>query len=252
METIRALIVDDESLGRERVRALLGRHADVSVAGECAGGPEAVEAIRTHHPDLVFLDVQMPELDGFGVIRAIGATRMPAVIFVTAYDEHALDAFEVHAIDYLLKPIDIDRFDVALDRARRLVHSAALGAAEARLHRLLNDVAPRRPLERVLVKARSKTYFVRLDTVDWIEAAGNYVRLHAEGRQHLVRITMGALEERLDPSLFMRIHRSAIVNLDRVRELIPTDNGESTVVLTDGTTLTLSRGYRDRLESFKH
>ena len=241
---IRALIVDDEPFARAGVRLQLKRAPDVEVVGECANGLEAVEAIERLAPDLVFLDVQMPELDGFGVVAAVGAERMPAVVFVTAFDEHALRAFEVHALDYLLKPIDDERFARALERARERLRDG--GVRE--LREALAGLAERpEPLERVAVKARGRVYFVEVADVDWIEAADNYVSLHVGRDTHLVQGTLSALERRLDPKRFLRVHRSAIVNLARVRELRPLFHGEYRIALADGTELTSGRSYRDAL-----
>ena len=248
---LRTLIVDDEPLGRERIRTLLQDDPGVLVIGECRDGREAVEAIRAQQPDLVFLDVQMPELDGFGVIQAIGVEQMPAVIFITAYDAYAVHAFEVHALDYLLKPFDVDRFADAFQRAAALIRRRHKVDLDQRLVGLINDLQPAtKGLERLMIKTPQRIYFVRTDEVDWIEAAGNYVRLHADGKTHLLRQTMNALERQLDPDRFLRIHRSTIVNVDRVRELNRMFNGEYEVRLNDGTTLTLSRGYRSQLDRF--
>ena len=246
----RILIVDDEPLARERIRTLLAERTDVETVGECRDGQEAVEAIHSLAPDLVFLDVQMPELDGFGVIEAVGAEAMPAVIFVTAYDQHALRAFEVHALDYLLKPFDIERFNEALDRALRLLDHRS-DAVSQKLARLLDDLgtAPSH-LDRLMIKSRARIYFVRVDEIDWIEAAGNYLRLHTGTDTHLLRQTMTRMEDQLDPNQFIRIHRSTIVNVDRVKELQSLFSGDYEVTLTDGTKLTLSRSYRDRLDRF--
>jgi two-component system LytT family response regulator len=238
---IRALVVDDEPLARRGIRVRLERAADVEVIGESANGPEAVAAIRELSPDLVFLDVQMPGLDGFGVVEQVGAERMPPVVFVTAYDAHALKAFDVHALDYLLKPIDDERFDVAVERARRrITERAALGRQLAAVLAELRD-------RRILIKDRGKVIIVNEADVDWVEAEGDYVRIHTGGRGHLLRETMAAMAERLDPARFARIHRSTIVNVSRIRELKPHPNREYTVVLHDGTRLKLSRGYRDAL-----
>lgn len=248
---LRTLIVDDEPLGRERIRTLLADTPDVVLVGECQDGHEAVEAIRTHQPDLVFLDVQMPELDGFGVIRSVGVEHMPAVIFVTAYDEYALDAFEVHALDYLLKPFDVARFSEALERATQWIFQRQPTDLDRRLTRLLDDVQPAGvALRRLMIKTHQRLYFIRTEEVDWIEAAGNYVRLHAGGKVHLLRQTMNTLESQLDPDQFLRIHRSTIINVDRVKEFNRMFNGEYEVRLDDGTKLTLSRGYRSQLDRF--
>ncbi len=239
---IRALVVDDEPLARRGIRVRLERAADVEVIGESANGPEAVAAIRELSPDLVFLDVQMPALDGFGVVEQVGAEHMPPVVFVTAYDAHALKAFDVHALDYLLKPIDDERFDVAVARARRRITERT--AVGRQLAAVLAEVRDRR----VLIKDRGKVIIVNEADVDWVEAEGDYVRVHTGGRGHLLRETMAAMAERLDPARFARIHRSTIVNVSRIRELKPHPNREYTVVLHDGTRLKLSRGYRDALQ----
>ena len=248
METISTLIVDDEPLARERLRVLLGADPEVEVAGECADGFEAEEAIRSLAPDLVFLDVQMPERDGFGVVEAVGVDRFPVVVFVTAYDQHALRAFEVHALDYLLKPFDEERFARTLARAKAQVRSVADGDVQRRVLSLVEELRARPAhLERVMVKTGGHLAFVRTDEIDWIKAEGNYVRLHAGGAAYMLRETISNLEAQLDPERFLRIPRSTIVNLDRVAEIHPLFHGEYRVVLRDGTKLTLSRGYRDRL-----
>ena len=249
MSAIRALVVDDEPFAREGVRFLLEREPDVEIVGECSNGLEAVEAILDLGPSLVLLDVQMPELDGFGVVETVGAARMPAVIFVTAYDEHAVRAFDVNALDYLLKPIVEERFAVALERARsRIGERTAPGDVERRLAALLESVRPEPEyLDRLVVKSPGRIQFVEVDEVDWFGAADNYVELHAGRQTHLVHGTLAALERRLDPRRFVRIHRSAIVIVDRVRELNPLFHGEYRVVLADGTALTSGRTYREVL-----
>jgi two-component system, LytTR family, response regulator len=244
---MRALIVDDEPLARRGIRVRLERATDVEVIGESPNGVEAVAAIQSLLPDLVFLDVQMPGLDGFGVVEQVGAERMPPVVFVTAYDAHALKAFDVHALDYLLKPIDDERFDVAIARARRRVHERAAMAERAAVGRQLAAVLAEVRDRRILIKDRGKVIIVSEADVDWVEAEGDYVRVHTGGRGHLLRETMAAMAERLDPARFARIHRSTIVNVSRIRELKPHPNREYTVVLHDGTRLKLSRGYRDAL-----
>jgi two-component system LytT family response regulator len=240
---IRALVVDDEPLARRGIRVRLERGGGVEVIGECANGSEAVSAIRDLAPDLVFLDVQMPGLGGFDVIERVGVERMPPVVFVTAYDAHALRAFDVHALDYLLKPIDDERFDTAVERARRRVAERQVSAMGRQLAAALEDLRTRR----ILIKDRGRVVIVNETDVDWIEAEGDYVRVHAGGRGHLLRETMTAMAERLDPASFARIHRSTIVNVSRIRELKPLPNREFTVVLKDGTQLRLSRSYRDAL-----
>jgi two-component system LytT family response regulator len=246
---IRALIVDDEPLARERMRALLQKEPDIKIVGECGDGQAAVAAIRREKPDLVFLDVQIPEPDGFAVLEEVGADRAPVVVFVTAYDQYALQAFEVHAVDYLLKPFDEERFQKALARARSAVLNRNGDGVDERLLSLLRGLkAPPAHLERLVVKLSGRLFFLRTEEVDWIESAGNYVCLHAGGESHLLRETMSGLEGRLNPARFVRIHRTAIVNIDRIKELQPLFHGEYQVVLRDGTELTLSRGYRERLQ----
>ena len=247
---IRALIVDDEPLARQRLRDLLADESGIEVVGECGDGSSAVLAIETQTPDLVFLDVQMPELDGFEVIESVGADRMPATLFVTAHDRHALKAFEVHAIDYLLKPFDRKRFHEALERARIWVGRSQ--EAPGRMASLLQDVQDSRPpMERILVRSGDHHLLLKTSDIQWIEAEDNYVRLHVEGTSYLVRQTMGRMLERLDPARFKRIHRSSIVNLDCVKELRPWFHGDYMVLLSDGTKLTMPRTYRDQIVHLK-
>jgi len=251
MNKIRALVVDDEPMARDRVLSLLQQEDDVEVVGECGDGTQAVAAIQHQSPDLVFLDVQMPGHNAFEVIQAVGADRMPTVIFVTAYDEYALKAFEVHALDYLLKPFGRDRFQQTLQHARASLERRRAGDLGRRLLALVNDIktepGPSR-LDRLVVKSAGRVFFLRTDELDWIEAAGNYVRLHLGEESHLFRETMNRMESRLDSRRFVRIHRSRIVNTERVKELQPWFNGEHVVVLQNGTRLTLSRGYREKLQ----
>jgi len=249
MSRIRTLVVDDEPIARERVLSLLQQEDDVEVVGECGDGAQAVAAIQHQVPDLVFLDVQMPGVDGFGVIEAIGAEKMPTVVFVTAYDEYALRAFEVHALDYLLKPFGRDRFRQTLSHARAHLERRRAGDLGRRLLALVNDIKPEAPkLDRLIVKSGGRVFFLRTGDLDWIEAAGNYVRLHLGEESHLFRETMNRMEARLDPKRFVRIHRSRIVNTERIKELQPWFNGEYVVVLRNGARLPLSRGYRDKLQ----
>jgi len=245
---IRTLIVDDEPLARERIRALLSRESDIDVIGECREGREAVEVIRRDKPALLFLDVQIPELDGFEVVKSLGNGELPVTVFVTAYDQYALQAFEVHAVDYLLKPFDEERFKKALDRARKAIQARDGSGFSERLLALLQDLkAPHGFLERFVVKNAGRLFFLRADEIDWIESSGNYACLHVGHESHLLRETMSGLEARLDPARFVRIHRTAIVRIDQIKELHPLFHGEYEVVLREGTRLTLSRGYRDRL-----
>ena len=249
MTKIRTLVVDDETLARERVLTLLQQEVDVEVVGECSDGGQAVAAIQEQSPDLVFLDVQMPGCDGFEVLKHISPERMPSVIFVTAYDEYALRAFEVHALDYLLKPFGKDRFQQTLRHAREALEGRRAGDLGRRLLAMVHDIQPEPPrVERLVVKSGGRVFFLRTDEIDWIEAAGNYVRLHLGHESHLFRETMNRIETRLDGSRFARIHRSRIVNTERIKELQPWFNGDHVVILRDGTRLTLSRLYKDKLQ----
>ncbi len=249
MKKIRTVLADDEPLARERLGTLLRSEPDVEVVAECADGARTIAAIQQLGPDLVFLDVQMPGSDGFDVIQAVRPDRMPIVVFVTAYDKYALRAFDVHALDYLLKPFDRDRFQKALQRAREQMEGQQTGDLGRRLLALVHDLKPdQQRLDRLVVKAGGRVFFLRTDEIDWIEAAGNYVRLHLGNDSHLFRETMNALEAKLDAQRFFRIHRSRIVNIERIQELQPWFNGEYAVILRDGTRLTLSRGYREKLQ----
>ena len=243
MRDIRALIVDDEALARERVRTLLAAASGVTIIGECTGGREAVEAIIDQEPDLVFLDVQMPDLDGFQVLEALGDDDLPAIVFVTAYDEYALRAFDVHAVDYLLKPIEPERFARTLEHVR-----TTLGNRSDRLEALLDALATRDlPLDRLVIRTRGKVSFLKPSEIDWVEADGKHVKLHAGRETHVVRQQLKRLEPRLTPHGFVRVHRSAIVNIDRIKELEPWFHGEYVVILKDGTKLTSSAAHSEAL-----
>jgi len=242
---IRTLIVDDEPLARRRVRDLLSREPDVEIVGEAHDGPAAVSLVRELMPDLLFLDVQMPELDGFGVLEQVGHRRIPALVFVTAYDRFALRAFEAHALDYLLKPYDDQRFAAALQRVREQLRNRSADDLERRVRDLLADVrggASR--LERLAVQSGSRSVLVPVSEIDWIEAEGKYVRLHVGERSYLLRDSMRRLESVLDPRHFLRIHRSTIVNVERVREVEAFFRGEFILFLRDGTQLRSGRSYR--------
>jgi len=243
---IRTLIVDDEPLARERIRTLLEKEPDIEILGECDNGLLAVEQIRKDSPDLVFLDVQMPELDGFGVLEQIRGERMPAIIFVTAHDKFALQAFEVHAVDYLLKPFDRERFEKALRRATENIERRQGDDLSQRLSALLADVKPEGRVDRLAIKTSGRVILLRVEEIDWIEAADNYVNLHVGNESHLHRETMTAMEDRLRSGNFLRISRSTIVNVDRIKELQPLFHGDYCVILRNGTRLTLSRGYREK------
>lgn len=244
---IRALIVDDEPLARRRIHRMLAHHADVEIVGDLANGRDAIIAIRDQEPDLVFLDVLMPEMDGFAVLQALDAEAMPLVIFVTAYDQYALRAFEVYALDYLLKPFDRQRFDKALQRAKsRLAYERS--AINQRTLALLEELrAQTNHVERMVIKSGGRAFFLKTDEIDWVEAEGKYVRLHVGKESYLVREAISGLEAQLDPKKFLRIHRSTIVNIDRVRELQPWFHNEYRVILRDGTELMLSRSCRKKL-----
>jgi two-component system, LytTR family, response regulator len=236
---IRTLVADDEPIARARMLSLLRDEPDIEVIGECATGPQAISAIERTSPDLVFLDIQMPQVDGLTLARTLGRT-MPAVVFVTAYDEYALRAFEVHALDYVLKPYSAERFKSALVHARQHLTSKRASGAQP-------PAAERR--DRLVIKSSGRIYFIRTREIDWCEASGNYVRLHVGAQTHLVRGTMAHIESQLDQAQFVRIHRSTIVNVDRIQELHSSFGGEYVVLLHDKTRLTLSRGYREGLQT---
>ncbi|HYE15724.1 MAG TPA: LytTR family DNA-binding domain-containing protein [Pyrinomonadaceae bacterium] len=248
---IRTLIVDDVALARRRIRRHLGADPDFEVVGECSDGREAVEAVRNLKPDLVFLDVQMPEMDGFRALEELGGEAPPAVIFVTAHDQFALRAFEVHALDYLLKPFDPERLAAAAARAKAQLAGARGTGVSERLRALLQDIRQPQPkfLKRLAVKAGGRVIFLTADEIDWIETAGNYLKIHAGKASHLIRERMSQMEARLDPERFARIHRTTLVNIDRIKEMHPLFNGDQLVRLSDGRELTMSRTYRDRLMS---
>jgi two-component system LytT family response regulator len=251
-QRIRTVIVDDEPAARRGVRLLLERDDAIDIVGEAASGAEAAELILREKPALAFLDVQMPGGDGFDTLAKVGPAAAPVVVFVTAYNEHALRAFEVSAVDYLLKPYDDTRFTAALQRAKDAVWRRDVAPMDERLHQLLHYLQagaapPPARNDRILVKSSGEIFFLKPDEIDWIEAEGDYMKFHVGGRAHLMRETMARLEARLDPKQFIRIHRSTIVNVDRLRKLSPSFAGEYAVVLHDGTKLKLSRGYHERI-----
>lgn len=258
---IKAVIVDDEALARDAIRLRLKGEPDIEVVGEAADGGDAVELLRRIHPDLLFLDVQMPVMNGFEVIESVPSDQLPIVVFVTAYDRYALRAFETHALDYLLKPFTASRFHAAIDRARLEVAKSGDRGTHERLVELLEERRRARArgvdhegaghgyLTRLAVKRNGRIALVGAADIDWIESSGNYAHLHAHGASYVVRMTMGELERRLDPARFARIHRSTIVQVDRIQDIIAAWHGDFDVTLRDGTVLRLSRNYRDRVLS---
>lgn len=246
MPDLRVLVVDDEPLVREGLRMLLEREAGVRFLGEARNGEEALERIRELRPDLVLLDVRMPGMDGLAVVAALEPEERPAIVFVTAHGEYAIKAFDMHAVDYLLKPFDAERFATALRRARARMSEGTADRLEALLATL--QPAPAYP-ERLLLKHEGTVVVVAANDIEWIEAADNYVKIHARTGRYMAREPMKQIEAKLDPARFARVHRSAIVNLSRVKSLDPVTSGEAIITLTTGTRLTLSRGYRDHFKS---
>ena len=246
---IRVLLVDDEPLARSMMREMLQGDAQVEIVGESVNGREALDAIHAFRPDLVFLDVQMPELGGFELLSKLQPGRIPYIIFVTAYDQYAVRAFEVNALDYLLKPFDQDRFNTSWQRARARILQERNGGMDHRILALLEDLkAGNKYLERLVIKNGGRIYFLDINEIDWIEAEGNYVSVHCAKKSHLLRETISSLESQLDPKKFVRIHRSSIVRIASIRELQPWFHGEYRVNLENGTQLALSRNYRDKLQ----
>lgn len=248
--TLRVVVADDEPIGRQRLVRLLQAEPETDVVAACADGEEAVEAIREHVPDVVLLDIQMPQLDGFEVVAALGDAHQPAVIFVTAHDQYAVRAFEVHAFDYLLKPVDQERLREAIGRAAAAPGPAQQGGTTHRILALLEELSSRERVhgrDRLVVRTPERAIFLRTETIDYIEAAGKFVHLHVGRAVHALRESMAELEQELDPARFLRIRRSVIVNLDRIQEIQPWFQGDYVLILTDGTRLTSTRGYRDNM-----
>ncbi len=244
----RAVIVDDEPLARTRIRRFLSEEPDMEVVGECADGAQAVDLIRELAPEVVFLDVQMPKMDGIEVIRQIGAHNLRTVVFVTAFNHYAVQAFEAEAVDYLLKPFDRRRFQETLQRIRRRLTEYSHETLSEQIEQLVKRFQPSSPyLQRLVIRSEGSILLVRVEDVDWLEAAGNYICVHLGKRNHIVRDSLAHLEKQLDPARFLRVHRSAMVNLDRIRELRPTFQGDYKVVLLSGDILPLSRKYRGAL-----
>jgi len=243
---IRTLIIDDVQLARERLKRCLAGEPEVQIVGECDNGTNAVASIRELSPDLIFLDVQMPALDGFGVLEALKGERVPAVVFVTAYNEYAIQAFDVNALDYLLKPVDCARLSKAVTRAKSQLAQPA-DDLDGRFRAMLEDIkAGSKFLKRLTIKLTGHTILLPTDEIDWIEGYGNYLKVHAGRESHLIRGTMQSLEAKLDPETFVRVHRSAIVNIEKIKEIYPRSNGDQDLVLQSGEQLMLSRKYRDR------
>jgi two-component system LytT family response regulator len=249
---IRALVADDEQPGRDRVLELLSRDPDVEIAGVAADGEEAVALIKATTPlDLLFLDIQMPKLDGFGVLRKIAPTEIPMTIFITAFDNFAIRAFEAHALDYLLKPFSDERFEATMQRAKNHISNRAVGNAQIRLARLLEEAATDKScIERIILKSGGRITFLDVGDIDWIEAEGVYVSLHVGTKKYLYRATLGQMQQKLDATRFVRISRSVTVNVDRIRELQPQAHGNHSVVLKNGAELTLTKGYRPDIETW--
>jgi len=243
--SIRVLLSDDEALARERLRSLLEEEPDLEIVAECGDGKTAIATIQRERPDLVFLDIQMPEVDGFGVVYEL-RDAMPLTIFVTAYDRYAMKAFEVHALDYLLKPVGKERLQEAVARARRQLQHPPDGTFQRRVLEMLADMEARQQTpERIIIKSDGEIVCLKPNEIDWAESAGNYVCLHVGGATHILRETITALESRLGPRQFMRVHRSTLVNVDRIKTLKPSLYGDYSILLRDGTKLTLSRGFRE-------
>lgn len=246
-ERIRAFLVEDEPLAREKLRTMLRKDSELEIVGEAANGKQAVEGIEEHRPDLLFLDVQIPGMDGFRVLETLKIDKLPVIIFVTAYNQYALKAFEFYALDYLLKPFDRQRLTKAVDRAKTQIRKDRGTKLNEGILELLRELKEKpKHMSRIAIRADGRVFFVKAEEIDWIGAEGNYVSLHLGKDSYLLRETITNMEGQMDPARFLRIHRSTIVNIDRVKELQPWFHGEYRVLLRDGTQLVLSRSYRDR------
>lgn len=247
-EKISVLIVDDEPFARDKIRTLLADEADFIVDGECGNGKEAVQAIHSQQPDVVFLDIQMPEMNGFEVLQNLDMAALPIIVFVTAFDEFAVNAFEIHALDYLLKPFDYERFHKTVERIRSHIRKSDSGGLTFRLEMLLEQLENKpKYLQRLMIKSRGDIYFLKTDEIDWIEASGNYITIYTGKKTHLLRESISGIAEKLDPEKFARIHRSQIVNIERIDKLNSDMHGEYIITLNNGKALLLSRTYRDNL-----
>lgn len=252
MREIRTLIIDDEPLARLRLRRLLSSDPEINLLAECADAFDAIKAINEFSPDLIFLDIQMPEKDGFSVIEEIGVDKIPCTVFVTAYDQHALRAFEVNALDYLLKPYNEERFFRMLRRVKQMIAATQTSEVKDRIMTAVEQLRQNTNfLERILIKTAGRIFFLNLDEVHWIKSEGNYLRLNVGQTSYLIRDTVHNFESRIDPRVFLRIHRSTIVNLEKVKELVQMTHGDYKVILRDGTELAFSRHYRDNLSRFE-
>jgi two-component system LytT family response regulator len=249
---MRVIIADDEALARQKLSLMLSSEPGIEIMAECRDGAETVRALAAHNPDLLMLDIQMPDLDGFEILSGVSADKMPMVIFTTAYDRHAVRAFEAHALDYLLKPFDQERLHQAVNRARAELLKAHEREATQRVLKYLSESAAKgaRASRRFVIKAGGRVVFLSFDEIDWVEAAANYVKLNVGKQSYLLREGIGRIAERLDPAQFIRIHRSVIVNLEKIKELQPVNSGEYIVILKDGKELSCSRGYRAGLQQF--
>lgn len=247
---INTIVVDDEPLACKRLVNLLDEDKDIDIVAVCGNGKEAIEQIQEKKPALLFLDIQMPEIDGFEVLRQIDGHLMPVVIFVTAYDEYALRAFEVHALDYIMKPFNKNRFKDAVRRVKEIIAQEKQSAIDQKVDKLLDYVGNERALSRILVKSSDRYFFLKSENIIWIEAAGNYVRVHSPAKNYLIRETMTNMEEKLDSDIFFRIHRSTIVNVDKVQEMEKWFHGDYRVVMENGDKLTMSRNYKQLLDRF--
>ena len=245
---IKAVIADDELLARKFIRRILKQDPEIEIVGECSNGQEAVAMIRKQQPDVVFLDIQMPEMDGFKVLETLGLDHLPEIVFTTAYESYAIRAFELHAVDYLLKPFDQVRFKAAVKHVKERIHSQHVEDGRLQIGTLLESIkAQPAYLDRVVIKANGRISFLNTREIDWIEADDKYVHLHTREGSRMVRQTLSTMETQLDPKKFVRIHRSAIVNVEQIKELQPLFSGEHSVHLENGTKLTLSRNYKDKL-----